>query len=155
MFSSSNRLWWPRLASLILSALASGSAVMWALRGGPELGAPPAVESEGPRSELDGAAVERVLGAEAKSSKASKDAPPASDRFVLVGVLASGGNHGAALIGVDGKPPKPFHVGAAIDGPWILQATEGRSASLYCKECAGDSNMRLEMPVRSPASGLR
>ena len=37
---------------------------------------------------------------------------------------------GAALIAVDGRPPKPFAVGSAVEAGLVLQSVEGRRARL-------------------------
>jgi general secretion pathway protein C len=62
------------------------------------------------------------------------------------------GNHGAALIAVDGKPPKPVRVGAALDGVeggWKLQSLAPRAAVLATD---GHQQARLEMPRLSSAT---
>ena len=55
-------------------------------------------------------------------------------QFTLIGVLSgrsSGG--GAALIAVDGKPAKPFRVGAAVDEGLVLQALAEARALGYLR----------------------
>src|SRR6218665_832777 len=65
----------------------------------------------------DAQALARLRGAlpsSAPGAAAPVAAPPG--RFALIGVLSgrrSGG--GAALIAVDGKPARPFRIGAAVD----------------------------------------
>ena len=44
--------------------------------------------------------------------------------------MADRSSSGAALISVDGKPAKPFRVGASVDGRLILQSVQGRRAVL-------------------------
>ena len=73
--------------------------------------APPAVRS-------DVASVARALGAAAPAT--AQDASPApvaaASRWRLLGVVAQPGQQGAALISMDGQPPRPYAVGAALDG---------------------------------------
>ena len=69
-------------------------------------------------------------------------------RFALIGVLSgrnSGG--GAALIAVDGKPAKPFRVGAAVDEGLVLQALGPRQAQLG-RDAGGPATLTLDMPLK-------
>jgi general secretion pathway protein C len=50
-----------------------------------------------------------------------------------------------ALIAVDGKPARPFRVGATIDEGLVLQAVEGRRARLGPGVDA-PSTLTLELP---------
>ena len=70
-------------------------------------------------------------------------------RFTLIGVLSgrsSGG--GAALIAVDGKPAKPFRVGAAVDEGLVLQALGPRQAQLG-GQMGGPATLTLDMPLKN------
>jgi general secretion pathway protein C len=83
-----------------------------------------------PAANPDTALVAKALGA--SGPLAAPDAPApvlASSRFVLVGVVASGAQ-GAALIAVDGKPAKPFAVGATVGDDFVLQSVQPRQAVL-------------------------
>ena len=69
--------------------------------------------------------------------------------FTLIGVLSgrsSGG--GAALIAVDGKPAKPFRVGAAVDEGLVLQALGPRQAQLGAS-MGGPATVTLDMPLKN------
>ncbi|MDB5881774.1 MAG: hypothetical protein JWP43_1652 [Ramlibacter sp.] len=88
--------------------------------------APPAARSPAP---ADPATVARVLGFNAAVATAAP-APSAASRFNLVGVVANRGHGGAALIAIDGKPPKPFRVGAPVDEGLVLQSVDARRAVL-------------------------
>ena len=71
-----------------------------------------------------------------------------ASRFALIGVLSgrnSGG--GAALIAVDGKPAKPFRVGAAVDEGLVLQALGPRQAQLG-RDADGPATLTLDMPLK-------
>ncbi len=70
----------------------------------------------------DAQALARLLGA---GPVAPAAAPAAASRFALEGVLAgTASGHGAALIAVDGKPPKPYRVGAEVE-PGLDAAVPG------------------------------
>ena len=80
-----------------------------------------------------------------------RNAVPGS-RFALVGVVAgrhSGG--GAALIAVDGKPPKPYRVGMQVESGLVLQSVGAREARLGAA-LGGASAHVLSMPV--PPGGM-
>jgi general secretion pathway protein C len=92
----------------------------------------------------------RLLGVPAADAAAAR-APVASlaSRFALIGVLAgrsSGG--GAALIAVDGKPAKPFRVGAAVDEGLVLQSLDPRQARLGAR-VDGPATLTLDMPAKN------
>ncbi len=142
MVTNSHSIWGVRLTTLVIWALAAASAAYWGLRlsaSGPGLttaAAPPAASAP------DAQAMARLLGAVAAP------VPVASSRFALVGVLAgrsSGG--GAALIAVDGKPAKPYRVGAVIDTGLVLQSLGPRQARLGTS-AEGPASLTLEMPAR-------
>ncbi|MFT4240981.1 MAG: type II secretion system protein N, partial [Acidovorax sp.] len=99
----------------------------------------------------DAQALARLLGAEPAAPGVAV-APSASSRFQLVGVLSgrhSGG--GAALIAVDGKPARPFRVGAVVDQGLVLQSLGPRQAQLGAA-LGGPAALSLEMP---PLHGKR
>ncbi len=77
----------------------------------------------------DAAAVARTLGAlpDNTAPSAVAAAPP---RYNLLGVVAVGALDGAALIAVDGQPPRPYRVGAPLDGGLVLQAVTRRTVRL-------------------------
>lgn len=62
----------------------------------------------------------RLFGAEPVGAASAAQAAPS--RFRLYGVIA-GGDSGAALIGVDGKPPRAVGVGEAVAPGVVLHAT--------------------------------
>ena len=127
--------WPPRLAALLLSAAAAGSAAYWVLhwRVASELPlAAGPVASAG--AEVDTTAVARALGASGASTPATGATTTAGDvetaRFVLSGVVADASAPGLALIAVDGKPAKPVAVGAVVVEGWTLHRVEARRAVL-------------------------
>ncbi len=121
----------PRGVALMLWGLAAASAVYWGMR----LGQPPSVASPSStpvvRNE-GGAAHQTVLSQFLGTVPLMAAEPQAerSQRFVLTGVVASAGGKGAALIAVDGKPARPFAVGAQIAAGYVLQSVSQRGAVL-------------------------
>lgn len=136
------------LLTLLLWALVAASVLYWYFRvsGVTPMATPPAAGAGGSSAEVDTRQVARALGALAPAAPAADAAPaPAlAGRLVLRGIVTHGGR-GAALIGVDGKPPKPVRVGAALDGVeggWTLRSVTPHAVVLG----AGDEQLRLEMP---------
>ncbi len=70
-----------------------------------------------------------------------------ASRFALLGVVASRGNQGAALIAVDGKPPRPFRIGATVEEGYVLKFIDKRKAELAAR-VDGPSLVTLELPLR-------
>ncbi|QNP58988.1 type II secretion system protein N [Paenacidovorax monticola] len=148
-----SRPWGVRLGTLALWALAGASLVYWGLRltAQPGAGAPAATAAA--PVVPDAQALARLLGAGPAVPAAAAPALSPASRFALVGVLAgrqSGG--GAALIAVDGKPAKPYRVGASIEPGLVLQAVGPREARLGAS-AGGASTLTLAMPVpNAPAA---
>ena len=147
MVANSHSIWGVRLTTLIVWALAAASVAYWGLR----LSAPApgrAVPVAAPMVLTpDAQALASLLGA-MPAQAAVPVADAASSRFALVGVLAgreSGG--GAALIAVDGKPARPFRVGAVVDAGLVLQSLGPRQAHLGAS-AEGPATLTLEMPLR-------
>lgn len=145
MVTNTDRSWSVRLATLALWLLAGGSVVYWGLRlSTPAPGLPlPAVASALPAPDVQ--AMARLLGDVGAQAPAAVAAVPS--RFVLVGVLAGQNSGGAALIGVDGKPAKPYRVGAVVDAGLVLQALGPRQARLG-GSVQGPTTLTLELPPR-------
>lgn len=151
MVTNSHSKWGVRLGTLVLWAAAGASVVFWGLRlSAPPAGAPaPAVLTPPPPP--DAQALARLLGAVPAAPGAAPATPVASlaSRFALIGVLSgrnSGG--GAALIAVDGKPAKPFRVGAEVDQGLVLQALGPRQAQLGTR-LGGPAELTLDMPRKN------
>ena len=113
--------WAPRLVTFAVWALALASAVYWGLKSTSEPGGPQAAVLAQGRAPIDTGAVARLLGG-APQGPATVALVNPSTRFALVGVIAGQGTGGAALIAVDGKPPKPYRVGSVVDGDLLLQS---------------------------------
>ena len=142
------------LATLLVWALAVGSAMFWWLQPGavaPAGGSAVAGAAPVGGPAVDVAAVARALGAQ--PGGAAPAAPDVAARLALRGVLTHG-RGGAALIAVDGQPAKPLRVGArleGLDGDWKLRAVTPHAAVL----AAGGRELRLELPLpdQRPAGG--
>lgn len=145
------------LAFLVWAAL-GGSATAWLLNlSARPLGVPAhaiAVDTAPSlRSDLT-----RLFGKPAPEAVAAAPpaAAPASDRFRLIGVVAPAGAGkpvaALALIAVDGKPPRAFRVGAAIDGDAVLQAVRARAVDIG--PGGGPPTVTLELaPLGAAATG--
>ncbi len=147
MATSVHRRWSVRLATLLLWLLAAGSCVYWGLRLAAR--AAPAAVAAPLRQPFaaDPAAVARLLGANpVVAAAAAQPTVSLASRFSLQGVVAERSRRGAALIAVDGKPARPFRVGAAIDEGLVLQSVEGRRAVLAAS-AGGPPVLTLELPA--------
>ncbi|MGD9773484.1 type II secretion system protein N [Diaphorobacter sp.] len=141
--------WILRLATLALWAMAGAGAVYWGLQlSSDQAGlAPAAAAPEALQPDMQ--ALARLLGV---GPVAAVAAPSAASRFALVGVLAgtaSGG--GAALIAVDGKPAKPYRVGAVVDSGLVLQSL-GRTEARLGGAVDGAAALVLRIPRKEQAS---
>ncbi len=147
MRSDFHTTWGVRFVTWVLWAAAAASAAYWGL----------ALSSRAPQVAVpampaapvaaDAQAIARVLGAWAAPAPVAQ-AAPVSSRFALVGVLAGQGHSsGAALIAVDGKPARPYRVGAPVEDGLVLQSLSARQAQLGA---GGDAapTVTLEMPLR-------
>ena len=147
MQTRSHQPWGVRLGTLAIWALAAASAAYWGLRLTARPPGMPAPTAAPAPVAADMQAMARLLGAvTAQTLQAA--AAPVSSRFALVGVLAGQqGGSGAALIAVDGKPAKPYRVGATVDAGLVLQSLGPRQARLGAGQ-EGVTTVTLEMPVR-------
>lgn len=114
--------------TFVLAALAAASAVAWGLKLAARPSATPVpVTPARAAVAADPAALARLLGS-MPSALGTPAAPSLASRFQLVGVAARASHTGVALISVDGKPARPYRVGANIDEGLVLQSVEGRRA---------------------------
>lgn len=140
-----------RLAAFVTWALVAASAVYWGLKlFVTPLGAPShatTVAAAPLRGDLS-----RVFGAPpADEPAAAAPAPAVASRFQLIGVAApreGQAGPGVALIAIDGKPARPYRVGALVDGDWHLQAIRSRGISLG--PSGGAAALSLELPALPP-----
>ncbi|MBB3177257.1 type II secretion system protein N [Variovorax sp. Sphag1AA] len=138
---------WPAAATTAgIWALAAASVVFWGLRlaAPSDAIAPPAVLKAA--LEPDPAAVAQMLGAVSNQPVAAAT-PEAASRFALLGVVADADQQGAALIAVDGKPARPFKVGAKVADGFVLQSVTTRGAALG-PSADGKAALTLQLPTR-------
>lgn len=139
-----------RLLAFVIWAAVAASAVFWLLRlwsSSPSAPAHTVVVGAGPSQRSD---LTKVLGAPPAAPSAQRSTPsePAlASRFKLLGVAAprdKSDGAGIALIAVDGKPARGFHVGARVDGELVLQSVHARGASIGPN--GGNASVSLELP---------
>lgn len=146
MVSNPQSKWAVAASTFVLWALVAASAVYWGTKLSSRPGGEMAPVAARTPPQADPLALARLLGSNPVAQAAAPVASLAS-RFVLVGVVASRGPDGAALIAVDGKPAKPFRVGAAVDEGLVLQSVEARRAALGAS-MQGAPSVTLELPLR-------
>lgn len=145
-----------RLSAFLIWALVAAGVAFWALR----LLVRPAplpmhVQAVDARANAAGDFT-RMFGAAAVVESAAPAAVAESSRFKLLGVLApvtrEGGatpsEGGVALIAVDGKPARPYRVGASLEDGLVLLALGRRSASIG--PMGGAARVVLELPPPAP-----
>ena len=150
MQTNLDRVWLVKPATLLLAAMAAATCAYWALKitgGGFALPASVAVASAN-MPEADPQALAQALGAGSRQV-AAPSAPAMASRFVLLGVLAGRSSAGAALIAIDGKPARPYRVGAELESGLVLQSVQGRQAVL-AGDLAGPPVLTLELPPLKP-----
>lgn len=144
--------WTVRGATFALWALAAASSAYWALKlGGPTPPAQAPVTARG-FATVDAGAIARLLGGTpaAANGGAPAAAPSLASRLQLLGVVAGErSGAGAALIAVDGKPPRPYRLGSAIEEGVVLQSVHGRTAVLGATR-TGAPLLTLELPRPTP-----
>jgi general secretion pathway protein C len=147
-------LWTARLTTFLLWTLVAASAAFWALQ---QFGSASNVDAEGSGSVSKPLAqpqpteqVARALGAKTAAMPTAAGALAANQaRFQLLGVLAVGAHNrtsGAALLSVDGKPAKPYRVGAAIEDGLEVMSLAARSVSIGSN---GVVAFTLELPLKN------
>ncbi|OYY17690.1 MAG: hypothetical protein B7Y59_11310 [Burkholderiales bacterium 35-55-47] len=132
-------------ATLLVWGAVAFSAVTWGLRWSATGNAPSnATTAAQALPDVDVSAAARSLGAAPVQAVA---APTLASRFQLQGVMAGGPDAGAALIAVDGKPAKPYRVGAVVADGMVLQSAQGRRVTLGAA-IDGPQALVLELPAK-------
>ena len=150
---------WIRFATFLVWLLAAGCVVYWALKfvSGPT--APSSASVAAPNSaagSVDAQALAKGLGGALAPQSASPTAAAApsalqASRFVLTGVVVQkSSRQGVALIAVDGKPPRPYRVGAVLADSVILHSVSSGKAMLSTAQDAAIA-LTLELPKLSTA----
>ncbi|MEO6409113.1 MAG: hypothetical protein ABIO45_10235 [Burkholderiaceae bacterium] len=146
-----------RLCGFLVWALVAASVVFWGLRlfvKGSDAPAQtlPVADALAARGDLT-----RLFGAAPVALAAAPTAEPAlASRFRLYGVMAPKANaaapasHGLALIAVDGKPARPYAVGAEVDTDLVVQSVSLRTAAIGPPR--GAAALTLELAPPAPAA---
>jgi general secretion pathway protein C len=149
------------LATCVLWLLAAGSVVYWALKfvQGTATPANAAVVATATPSVVDSTALARGLGGgiapNTVAARADFTSAPAinASRFVLTGVVAGKAvRQGIALIAVDGKPAKPYRVGAPVTDGVVLKSVAARQVELAVANDA-PAAVTLDLPKASALVG--
>lgn len=133
MQNHSSSIWRLRIATFSVAALAAASATYWTLKWvatAPQGQTASVIFSDAPAT--DPLVVARVLGGGQIAAPALLGAPAqsAASRLKLTGVVADRFRRGYALISIDGKPAKPYRVGALVNDALVLHSVAPRSAAL-------------------------
>lgn len=142
-----------KLSAFVVWALVATCAVFWGMRFTVRpLGMPNYALPTGLEQALHGD-VARLFPTKPLAPTAA--ALPTSSRFQVLGVMAARepeSPQGLALIAVDGKPPRAYHVGAVVEGDVSVQAVTQRSVRLGPK--GGTTAFVLDLPaLPMPATG--
>jgi len=138
------------MVTFAVAALAALTGTYWVLKSmqGHSVSVSAAMAGAGVTG-VDPQAVARALGGGNRPiAAASGQDTSGRNPYVLVGVVADPAHSGAALISVDGKPAKPYRVGAVVDGSLVLQSVTGRKAVLTDGP-KGVAQLTLELPPLS------
>ncbi len=143
-----------RLFAFVIWAAVAASVVFWVLRlaASPRPVPPHAVAAAGAGAMRGDLA--RLFGREGDPAAPAAAVPVATgSQFKLLGVVAPRGdapNEGLALISVEGKPAKPYRIGAAVDSSLVLLSVHQRGAALGPRD--GAPSVNLELPPPAPAA---
>ena len=136
----------PALAAGLLWLAAGLSAGYWALLAWGRSPVTPVAAVAMAPVVSDAAAVSRALGAAAPVAAAEALAPvAAAARYRLLGVVDQAGRNGAALIAIDGQPPRPYTVDAVLEGGLVLQSV-GRLGAQLGASSSGPTTLELNLP---------
>ena len=138
---------WPALLAGLLWLAAGLGAGYWVLQavGRAPVTPVPAAAIEPPV--VDTTLLARALGALPAEAQLAEAAPAAASRYALQGVVAVGTARGAALIGVDGQPARPFRLGAEVAVGLVLQAVTAQQVRLG-PAINGPTTVTLDMPSK-------
>ena len=145
MQTSPMHTWWTRGAAFGVAALASASAAWWALTLSNSAPWQPTV-SLPTAPQLDVAILARALGAGTAPVNVAPAPPPLA--IQLLGVVASAGGKGHALLAVGDAPPKTYKVGSKLGEGLFLQSVGKRSAQVGT-DPKGPARQILELPAPS------
>ncbi len=95
-------------------------------------------------------AVARVLGVVPQAASSPAAPVVTGIQYSLSGVVAANAPDGAALIAVNGQPPRPYRVGASVEGGLVLQSVTRRGARLGAS-VDGPVTVELSLPANPAA----
>jgi general secretion pathway protein C len=142
----------PAVAAGLLWLAAGLSAGYWVLLAWGRTPVTPVTAAPLSLPAAEAAWVARALGVLPTVALTTVDQVPtaAPSRYALLGVVAVGAVQGAALIGLDGQPPRPYRVGAVLDGGLVLQSVSRNGARLG-PALRGPSTVELSVPQTADA----
>lgn len=138
----------PALAAGLLWLAAGLSAGYWVLQAWGRSAVTSVAAVAAPQPQTDVASVARALGALPQQAQPEAAPVALASRYILLGVVSRPGQSGAALIALDGQPPRPYTVGAALEGGLVLQSVDRRSAKLGPQR-DGPSSVELSLPPKT------
>jgi general secretion pathway protein C len=144
-----------KTSAFLIWAAVAGAAVFWGLHLSGSAPEAPAHAQPAPLATVVRSDLGRLLGPDPVSPSAESQAPLAvaqQSRFQLLGVIAagSGGSAGWATLAVDGKPPRTFRVGSAVDGSSVLQKVSARGVEIGPR--GGAPVVTLQLSPLAPAA---
>jgi len=142
--------WVIRLLTLLLAALAAGSATYWWLRWPASRGAPMLVSANTSAllPPIDSARIGQLLGAGVGAAAAAP--VQAAPNFQLLGIVADPrGRQARALIAFAGQVARPYGVGSEVADGWYLRAVQSEQVQLAPGASAAPSlTLTLPLPPR-------
>ncbi len=138
---------WPVVAAGVLWLAAGLSAGYWVLQAWGRSPVTPLASASLSLPVVETSSVSQALGATSAPTLTDDSAPVVvATRYDLIGVVSDRRQQGAALIAVDGQPPKPYPVGAELEGGGMfLQSVNGRTVRLG-PSMAAPHSMELTLP---------
>ena len=122
--------WWPAAAAGLLWLAAGLSAGYWILLAWGRTPVVPVTAAAMQLPSADPQTVARALGSVPQAVAAEQAVAVPATRYSLVGLVTRNPLQGAALISVDGQAPRPYTVGAAVEGGLVLQAVGSKTVKL-------------------------
>ena len=131
--------------------LAAGlSAGYWVLLAAGRSPLTPLSVAAAPALQVDTPSVARVLGALPEVVQAPVVPVVTGVQYSLSGVVTANAPDGAALIAVNGQPPRPYRVGASLEGGLVLQSVTRQGARLGAS-VGGPATIELRLPANPAA----
>ena len=147
MQTDAYRLWFTRILTLAISALAAASVVYWSLKvWGLSIPTVPSATLVESMPVASSQAIAKALGGGMAPVVAASTPAAVASRYSLIGVVAGRIRAGgAALISIDGQDAKPVRVGNLVDNDMVLESVNGRQAVL-ASSTGSAKKMTLDMP---------